>query len=345
MYEFREIQNEVLWNEFLNEISSKGFISHTFFHSYLWGDFYKSNGHDIYRFAIFEGEVIKGVCLGSIINAKRGKYIHFRHGPVFDWGDVVLVNAFINHVKSFAKSKKVWFIRLSPLIEKSTKQAEKFFKFTDQNTVMYDLEGTNTWVTDLSSGDEEILFNLIKKKTRYEIRKAQGLCEVVISQSVDDLDFFFKIEEETIERKNWRGYSNDYIRKEFELFAKNNKANLIMVKFKGNYIAGGIFINDDIQMYYHYGATSNLNRDVPGAYLYVWEAIKLAILKNLRVFNFWGITSENAKSSHPWTGLTQFKMKFNGYAKRYVTPRDIVISPLYYATRLFDVIDKYKKGH
>lgn len=346
MYTFKEIKDSNIWNSFLHEFSSTNnqIPRYTFFQSFEWGEFHNLLDNKIYRVGVFKNGKVVGLAMCTIINARRGKYLHVRHGPVFDWSNFELAKSFLNHIKNYAKKHTLWFVRISPLIEKNTKAEENYIKLTDSNTIMNDLEGTNTWVMEVPQDTNE-LFKSIRKKTRYEIRKAEKVCNVLITQDNKDLTAFFEIEKDTIARNNWIGYSHNYIKNEFNLFSKLNKAHMILVSYKNTYIAGGIFISDIHQMYYHYGATRNTFRDIPGSYLMIWEALKLARKKNIPYFNFWGIVDEHASSKHPWQGLTKFKKKFPGVAQNWVHSREVKVSLKQNITRLYDLYNKYSKGH
>ncbi|MDQ7020703.1 MAG: peptidoglycan bridge formation glycyltransferase FemA/FemB family protein [Candidatus Dojkabacteria bacterium] len=77
---------------------------------------------------------------------------------------------------------------------------------------MNDVEALDTYVMNLEGNEEEIFMD-IKKKTRYEIRKAEKECEVFVSNDSKYIDDFYKIELDTVKRNNWTAYSKDYIKK------------------------------------------------------------------------------------------------------------------------------------
>ena len=71
---------------------------------------------------------------------------------------------------------------------------------------------------------------------------------------------------------------------------------------------------------YHHGASSYAHNKIPASYLPQWTAIRDALKRGDRVYNFWGIapgtlTEEGFKISepkHPFGGVTLFKTGFGG---------------------------------
>jgi lipid II:glycine glycyltransferase (peptidoglycan interpeptide bridge formation enzyme) len=77
-----------------------------------------------------------------------------------------------------------------------------------------------------------------------------------------------------------------------------------------------------------------------------WEAIKEAKNRGCKTYNFWGIApdiknaQEAQESSHPWAGLSLFKMGFGGCRKEYVKTQDLVILPKYWLNYIIEVLRK-----
>src|SRR5690606_27525668 len=146
---------------------------------------------------------------GVVINAKRGKYLYVRNGPIINWKDKKLIEAVINHLKDYCKKQNLWFLRISPLIDLESSEEKVLSSFGFPKSVMNDVEALDTWVMDIAGTEEEV-FNRISKKTKYEIRKAEksGL-EVLITQDSKYIDDFHEILRDTIERQKWTAYSKE----------------------------------------------------------------------------------------------------------------------------------------
>ncbi|GAB4283766.1 MAG: hypothetical protein Kow0081_0490 [Candidatus Dojkabacteria bacterium] len=343
--ECKILNDNKIWEEIYSQ-SIENFTDYprtTFIQSNEWIKFQQSLGKNVFPIALFEDNKIVGFGAGVEILAKRGKYLYFRHGPFLNWENSGHVDNFFSFIKKLARERGLWLVRVSPLLfdnELNKTILRSFPKFP-----MSDVEGMDTWVMDIQD-DEDKLFKYIKKKVRYEIRRAEKKgVEIEVTNNVANISDFYKILINTVERKKWNSYSEEFIRKEFLAFAEQGKANIVLAKYEGKYIAGGIFINDNIQTYYHYGASLTEFQKVPAMYLVIWAAIKLAKSNNSKFFNFWGICPENASPKHPWYGLSRFKMKFPGEAVRWASARDIPISFKYWLTNLYERIDKIRKGY
>lgn len=346
-YSVKEINTKEIWDNFAKNFpkTTSGIPRVTFVQSYTWSTLQEEMGNEVVRFGLYNNESLVGIALGVIIDAKRGKYIHFRHGPLLDFSKKESLEYFINFIKSYAKEKNLWFVRLSPLIEKGSRE-EKMVHSLDQvrNIPINEVEGMDAWIMKLNFENEDDLFNSIKKKTRYEIRKATKECEVVISKDPRLVDTFYEIEMDTVKRNNWKAFSKKFTKREFELFNEDGNADIILVKYQDKYISGGIFIHYGSQSHYHYGASLTEFRHIPAGYLTLWEAIKLSYQKGFSTFNFWGIAPEGAGKNHPWYGLTSFKKKFPGIEQIWMHGVDIPVSPKYYLTNLYERYEHRKKG-
>jgi len=357
-FEFKEISDIEIWNGFLSNLErySNGIPRYSFIQSFEWKSFQESLARKVLNFGVYADANLIGLGMGVLINAKRGNYLYFRHGPVIDWEDTELVHHTVKYLKDYAKKNNLWFIRISPLIQKNSLAEQTIKSLNTKISPMNDVEALDTWLMplDYDFGDlqkqseqylEKILSDVVKKKTRYYIRKA--LKDGAVAEIHKDpkmIDEYYEILKDTVKRQGWNSYSKEYIKKEFEAFAKTDSAFIVLIKFKEKYIAGGVFIADSNQTYYHYGASMTEFKHIPASYLMIWAAIEESLKRNHKYFNFWGIVPEGAKD-HPWQGLSDFKMKFPGFAQRWTEARDIPTSPKYLLTNAIERVDKIRKGY
>ena len=345
---FEEIKSKTDWNNFLANYptTANGIPRTTFIQMYEWSEFQEKNHKNSLKFQILNenGDIIGGG-IGVIIKAKRGSYVYFRHGPLIDWSNSSMVNQTIQYIKDFCRKNDLWFARVSPLVEKDSKESEMIEKMHFVKCPMNDVEALDTWMLDVSH-DEVDLMNMMKKNTRYLVKKAAKDSElsVVITEKSDHFEDFWDILEDTVKRQDWTPYSHNYVKNEFETFAKEGKASMVLVKYQNKFISAGIFLHSPNQSSYHYGASLTEYSKIPGSYRMIWEAIKLAKSKGSKYFNFWGVSPEN-NPKHPWFGLSQFKRKFPGFEQNWHESKDIVVSRKYWMTNVFEKIDKYRKGY
>src|SRR5205809_443021 len=116
--EIKEVTIKKDWEEFLAQCHQK-----TFLHSWNWGEFQRSLGYPIFRFGIFEEDQLISVALVIEHRAKRGSFLLVPHGPVvnskFQIQNSKIIEVLIGKLKELAKQRKVDFIRISPIWERT----------------------------------------------------------------------------------------------------------------------------------------------------------------------------------------------------------------------------------
>lgn len=337
--QIKKILSKNIWDKALED-----FEYSTMFLSWEWSEFERSVGSKFENWAVLDGDKVVGLVPIKIVSAKRGKYLHVRHGPLIDWTNEEVVVGIISFLKKKAVEEGSHFVRISPLLPK-TKENESILRklgFVPSNTHATDAE--LTVVLDLNK-DEETIMSEMRKTTRNLVRKAQKLGIAV--KHVSDLslfDDFSKVYLDTVERNKWVAYSVDYIKKEYKIFAKQNCAEMFVAYLNGKSISASIFIKHRNQVIYHYSGSVTEFRNVPSAYLLHWEAIKYFKSIGFFLYNFWGVCPENQKN-HPWYGLSLFKRGFTNKEMKFVHAHDLVVSPFGHLTRIYDYIESKFKGY
>lgn len=336
---YLEIRDKNQWDTLItSEFDS------SFFQSWNWGEFQKKMGKEVIRIGFFDGDKNFAAAQGIVINAKRGKYLYVRNGPVAGWKSQIQNDFIISSLKEIAKQKGLWFIRISPLVETDSEKSILLKKMNFPVSPMYDVDALDTWILDITQTEEEMLEQM-RKSTRYEIRKArkEGV-EIVIDKEGKYIDEFYEIYLDTVKRQKWIGYTKEFIKTQFDEFKKDSSIRLYLAKYQGKFISASIFVYYGDSTYYHYSGSLTEFKKIPGTSLIHWENIKYSKSIGKKKYNFWGITPEN-KPNHPWHGLSFYKKGFGGYEKRWLKTQDIPISPLYWITNIFEKFDKWKKGY
>ncbi len=344
---FREIKSKNVWENFISKQKHS-----SIFQSWNWGEFELEMGNEFERVGIFRVDELVGLLPLKCIKAVRGRYLHLRHGPIFNFGKKGLWDVMVSFLKEKAKKKKCLFVRMSPLIKKS-KYPDFKGKFRGfRKSSMHDVDAEITWVLNLEKSEDEILKQM-RKNTRYYIGKAKrdGV-KIFRTKDAKYIKDFWGIYKETFERQSWHAYTKKYIKKEFEILSKDDQIELYLAKYKGEYIAGSLIIYYNDQAIYHHGGTLEKYLKIPASYLIQWEAIKEAQKRGLKWYNFWGISplveskgEFHAKKGHPWEGLTFFKMGFGGEVREFIHARDLPVSPIYHLTRVYESIEKWRRGY
>ena len=354
-YKIKEIVKSDEWDDFFNRNGSPSFL-----HSWQWGEFQKKQGQEIIRIAIFNKKELTLIALIIKVRSKRGNFLFIPHGPIFIKQPTLNVKRDLQELKNYlinlAKKEKFSFIRIAPILE-NTHENIKLFKELNFKTAPIYMHAETVWTLPLydvsmhrNLTDEELLSRM-RKTTRYSIRKAvrDG---VVIEKRTDDkaVDDFHKIYLETVKREKFIPFSKQFIKDEFESFYKSGNISFLFaclrtpevkVRTSGVLLASALIIFTKSTAFYHQGAS--VHAKYPAPYLLQWEAIKEAKKLGCQFYNFW-VIYKPALTQKSWSGLTFFKQGFGGYQVDYVPTQDLIISPKYYLTYLYERYLNLKRG-
>ncbi len=324
-----------VWEEFVLKTSPSAL-----FQSWYWCDVQEKLHQRMWRFGLYEGETLVGVFAILKVPARRGTFLHVRHGPIFIKQRRNYWEKFFDVTKDLAKKEHAWFIRVSPLLQDSPENRTMLKSFHFLPSAIHAMDAELSWVLDIDKPKEEILANM-RKTTRYEIKQAEKFgVSVKQTTNANDLSAFFRLYEETSERQGFVPHGG--IAEEFEVFAKDNNAVLLLGSHEDTILAGAIVLFWGSQAFYHHGASRSSK--IPVSYLVQWRAILEAQKRGMTVYNFWGIAPED-KLNHPWRGLTLFKKGFGGREVKYIHAHDLPTSVLYPLPRAVETIRRMKKGY
>lgn len=333
-FEIRPVVSPATWEKFIQEKSPQ-----SLFQSWLWGEVQEKLGAKLWRFGVFDDQALVAVFAITKVTAKRGSYLHVRHGPILSRrAEGPLWRVIVESLTKLARQENVWFVRISPLIDDSYQTLVTSFGF--RPSPVHQVDAEYCWVLDLGGSEEQLLANM-RKTTRYEIKRAEKIgVTVEKSTSPADLQYFRALYKTTSQRHGFVPHKG--IDAEFDVFARAHNALLLLGKHKGDVLAAAIILFYGNQAIYHH--SSSVPSNIPVNYLIQWEAIREAKQRGLPMYNFWGIAPP-AKLSHPWQGLSLFKKGFGGRAVEYIHAQDLPISPLYHITRTIETINRYRGGY
>ncbi|HLD71288.1 MAG TPA: peptidoglycan bridge formation glycyltransferase FemA/FemB family protein, partial [Candidatus Peribacteraceae bacterium] len=201
----------------------------------------------------------------------------------------------------------------------------------------------------------EEIFSALRSTARNLVRRAEkdGVTIERSSNPNRDIEHFLKLHDETRKRHGFTPYTNKFFRAEVERFAARGECSLYLAHFQNEVIAASIHIHAFGETSYHHGASTERFRKIPASYLLQWTAIKDALARGDHIYNFWGIAPTTEVESgklevenkrHPFSGVTLFKTGFGGALLNVQHCRDVPVSPMYYGTRAFEYIRKWRRG-
>jgi len=336
--ETKEIKNKEQWENFLFKCKEK-----TFCHSWNWGEFNILMGDNVWRFGVFDNELI-AVFQVIKIKARRGNFLFIPHGPIFlNSPSKEIMEKVLTFLKELGKKENVVFIRIGSLMLKNKENNDLFKNLGFIDSPMH-MHPEITWELDLTVSEEELLKNM-RKTTRYLIRQAEKNKDIEIIKSIDEKELknFEKIYEETAKRHSFVPFSKNYLINELKAFSKDNQVLIFSGKYGGEVLSSAIIIFHSNQAFYHQGAS--LTSKIPVSYLLQWEIIKEAKKRGCKKYNFWGIVPDTKENeNHPWKGLSLFKKGFGGYEKDYLRTKDYPLNLRYWLVYIFEQLRKKKRN-
>ncbi len=329
-----------------------------FLQSWTMGDVYAAIKQPALRLEMRKDNAIVGVCFAHVVPARRGKHLSIPYGPVFDYGlqpadFAELLPALHKRLRELAEEHGCSFIRVSPFLTPDDGKAiSDGFQAAGARVMSSPLHllAEHVWHLNLKGATEEALLADMRKTTRNLIRRAEkeGVTIEASSQPEADLQHFLTLHDETRKRHKFTPYTNTFFRAQVAAFAPKKQCTLYLARYQGNVIAASIHMHFGGETSYHHGASADAFKKIPSSYLLQWTAIKDALKRGDRMYNFWGIAPQTAEGefskSHPFAGVTLFKTGFGGSMLSLAHCMDLPVSPRYYGTRAIEIVRKWRRG-
>jgi lipid II:glycine glycyltransferase (peptidoglycan interpeptide bridge formation enzyme) len=300
--------------------------------SWQWGEFRKSLGIPLLRYGIFkEGRLTRAFQISFHQIPLINKFVGYL--PKGPFPDSEMAQA----LEQISEQQNCVFIKTEPDIEITANHPiDRRFK-----KALRPLFTKYNFVLDLSPSEEDLLKNM-HQKTRYNIKVAlkKGV-QVEIRDDREALQTYLKLYFDTTRRQGYFGHNENYHTKVFETFSQNSQVKFVIASFQNIPLTAWMLLIFKDKLYYPYGGSSHLHRDVMSSNLVAWEAVKLGKNLGLREFDMWGALGPDADPKDSWFGFHRFKQGYGGRLVEYLGSFDLVANaPLYYA---FNSVDKFTK--
>ena len=327
-------ENQKQWDAFVTSHEDANFL-----HSWAWGDFHEARGKKVVRrIALDNDNKIIAAYVGQIETAKRGTYMAIAGGPIMDWSKKALREAIFADIKEQATENRCVFVRIRPQIEETDKNRKLFKDLGLKPAPMY-LSVEFAGILDISKPEEEILAGAAQGLRR-KIRKAEkNNITVSVSEDPKDIHEFYQIELETAKRHKFVEFSESFLTKQFEAFAKYGQVKLYTAKLGDEILAQNFMIFYGNEASYHYGVSTQLGTQYSGAPLLHMQAMRDARELGIKRYNFRGITGLD-ETKHRFYGVSQFKRSFGVQELKYLHAHDLVINKTKY--RLNFAVEKLR---
>ena len=328
-------ENREQWDKFITSFEDTNFLQ-----SWDFYEFHASRGKKIVRrIAIDDKENIIAAYAGVVETAKRGTYMAIAGGPIVNWKKKSEVRAMFEDIKEQGKENHCVFVRIRPQLELSENSLKLMKELGLKRAPMY-LSVEYAGILNLEKSEEEILSSA-SQGFRRKLRKAEKENIVVeTSQDPKTAKTFYKLEVDHSKRQKFVAFSEDFLVKQFEAFAKNNEVIMYTAKKDGEILAQNFMIFYGNEASYHYGVSTPLGTKFSAAPLLHIEAMREARNRGIKRYNLWGIVGLDEKK-HRFYGVSEFKRSFGCEELKYTPAHDLILSkPKYLINKIVESIRK-----
>jgi lipid II:glycine glycyltransferase (peptidoglycan interpeptide bridge formation enzyme) len=294
----------------------------SFLQKWSWGEFKQDLGKEVLRLQLIDQEEVLSQIQGVVHQLGLGvKYVYLPRVNISDNFDKYL---------DYLSEQNFAFLRVEP-------QNKRVVTDNFQQKEIDNRQPRTTLILDVTPAKDDLLDDM-HSKTRYNIRLSYR--KDIETRQKQDLNIFYNLYEETTKRADFTGHPKEYFKKMLEL---DNVYQLISY-YEDKPLSSIILIATDNTLTYLHGASTREHSERMATYQSQWEGIQLAKKLGCDFYDFWGIApivdeeTENTDKSfgyiwpqnHELSGVTRFKVRFNGEVENYPKAQNIIFSPAKY---------------
>lgn len=295
-----------------------------------WGEFRRKTGVSVERVGFFEaGKLAKALQVSfhpiPFINKTAG---YFPRGEMPDEEQLAAL-------KQLAKKNNALFIKIEPNIAKSVNSPSAHHnldKFLRQHDAVpgRPLFTKYTFQLNLDKPEDE-LFQQLKSKTRYNINLAYKKGVRIVEDTTEQgMEIYLDILSETTKRQGFYAHSPQYFRQMWQELGKTGMLRIFHAVYEDTVVTSWIMFVWGNVLYYPYGASRSIHRNVMASNLLMWEMIKFGKNEGCRMFDMWGSLGPTPNTKDPWYGFHRFKEGYGGQLTEFLGTYDIVYHPQQY---------------
>lgn len=297
-----------------------------------WGEFQQSQGHKIFRFGVFDqkNKIVSAytVSFHQIPKTKFSVGTVLR-GPAVD-------EAMLQNIKKIATKENAIFVKLEPNVAKSQASMQFPDLVVSPKVAFY----PHTFIVDTTQTEAQLMATL-HPKTRYNIKVANRHGVDIKEDTTDrGFDIYLKLLRSTTKRQGFYLHTAKYHRDLWQLLKRTNIPHIMLASYQGQVLSAFMIFKLKNRLFYPYGASLDIHRQVMAPTLLMWETIKLAKKLKCHTFDMWGCLGPDAKEGENGFGFHRFKQGFGGQMLEYVGTYDLVINPTLY--KLYNLVDKLR---
>lgn len=308
--------------------------------SWEWGEFRKQTGLKVERIGFFEnGRLAKALQVTfhpiPILNKAAG---YFPKGFMPDEEQLAAL-------RQLGRQRDALFIKMEPNVAQKvgTPSAHTTIgQFLLDNGAQpgRPLFTKYTFQLDLTKSEEDLFANL-GNKTRYNVNLAhkKGV-QITENSTAEGMEEYIKILEETTSRQGFYAHSPDYFRKMWATLGSSGMLRIFEARYENQVLVSWVMFIFNGVLYYPYGASRSMHRDVMASNLMMWEMIMFGKQTGCHMFDMWGSLGPEPNQKDPWFGFHRFKKGYGGELVEFLGTYDLVLNePMY---RLFRIAENWR---
>jgi lipid II:glycine glycyltransferase (peptidoglycan interpeptide bridge formation enzyme) len=292
--------------------------------SYQWGKFRKDTGVQVERLGFFVNGKLQNAIQVTfhkipILNRFVG---YFPKGPTPDENQLAAL-------RQLAKKYNAIYIKLEPNVKKplsQTKADNPDIQFLQKFQVEEGrpLFTRYTFELDLRPSEEELMSKQ-SSKTRYNVKLAEKKgVKIIEDTSERGLEDYLRILAETTKRQGFYAHDENYFRKLWENLKDSGMMHIFKAVYENKVLVVWIVFVFNNVLYYPYGASSSLYREVMASNLMMWEVIRFGKAQGCHNFDMWGSLGPEPDEKNPWWGFHRFKKGYGGELVEFIGSYDLV---------------------
>ncbi|MBV9120244.1 MAG: peptidoglycan bridge formation glycyltransferase FemA/FemB family protein [Chloroflexi bacterium] len=311
-----------LWNGFIASCATGHILQ-----SFEWGEFKAAYGWTPIRLLfVREGQI---VAAASMLKRAAGPVAmcYAPRGPVLDYADQPLLDIVLDTMATVARRQHAIYLKIDPDVRLEDDAIRRIFR-RHGYVPGEPIQRPNTMMLDISGSEDDVLGRM-KPKWRYNIRLAEKKGVEIVEGTPADYPDFYRVYKETGERDCFIIRPYDYCELEWRSFMEAGLATFYLAKYGGQTLAGIMPFALGRRMWYFFGASSNLHRNLMPNHLLQWRAIQWARERGCTEYDMWGIP-DVLEEGQPLWGVYLFKQGFGAEVVRWSGAYDRVLNrPLY----------------
>lgn len=201
--------------------------------SWGWGELKAHSGWRPLRLALWDRQELRYVAAAQVLRRTAthlplmaGHLAYLPRGPVIDWSNAELCEAFFSQLATRLQSQGALTLRIEPNVERDSVDgmvALQRFKVLRMQPVQA-VQPLRTIMLDLTPS-EELLLAQMKEKWRYNVRLgARKGVKVRVAQTVEDVRAWYHILQSTSERDQFGIHTLEYYLHVWDIFVAQGLA-------------------------------------------------------------------------------------------------------------------------